>query len=230
MSSKYYLGVSVVALSLSIYNLHVASTGKKYQCYKSLTLSFEEYIEYNKSQNITLNDTSLSVDIEKNEEYEIEINTKNSYVSLLITIGVFYLIFFLLSLYLSIVINSLANQLPRDFLDMGLGKKINSMFCKIFPKIFILFSWIIFILIIILWSFLGAKKCEKSRKISDFSDKERYYNDVKVLNIVNICFWIVLHYFGSVIRHMTYQEPFMYSPVDINSGVIKKVFFSYLGP
>lgn len=230
MSSKYYLGVSVVALSLSIYNLHMGSIGKKYQCYKSLTLSYEEYIEYNKSQNNTLNDDSLSIDIEENEEYEIEINTKNSFVSLIITIGIFYLIFFFLSLYLSIVINTLANQLPRDFLNMSLGKKINSMFCKIFPKIFILFSWIIFILLITIWGFLGAKKCKKSRKMSDFSDKDRYYNDVKVLNIVNFCFWFVLHYFGSVIRHMTYQEPFMYFPVDANAGVIRKVFFSYLGP
>ena len=39
-----------------------------------------------------------------------------------------------------------------------------------------------------------------------------YRKDVEILNLVNSIMWVLLHYGGSIIREMTYQEPFMYSP------------------
>ena len=51
-----------------------------------------------------------------------------------------------------------------------------------------------------------------------------YRKDVEILNLVNSIIWILLHYGGSIIREMTYQEPFMYSP-DTGTPIVVELYF-----
>ena len=57
-----------------------------------------------------------------------------------------------------------------------------------------------------------------------------YEGDVKVLNLVNSIAWILLHYGGAVVRDMTYQEPFMYSPDTGEPNCFRTLFLKKLGP
>ena len=54
--------------------------------------------------------------------------------------------------------------------------------------------------------------------------------DVEILNLVNSIIWILLHYGGSIIREMTYQEPFMYSPDTGAPNCCRTLFLKKLGP
>ena len=55
-------------------------------------------------------------------------------------------------------------------------------------------------------------------------------NDFEILNLVNSIIWILLHYGGSIIREMTYQQPFMYSPDTGAPNCCRTLFLKKLGP
>ena len=57
-----------------------------------------------------------------------------------------------------------------------------------------------------------------------------YRKDVEILNLVNSIIWILLHYGGSIIREMTYQGPFMYSPDTGAPNCCRTLFLKKLGP
>ena len=200
MSSFYYLGVGVFSLTAGIDNFEIGSLGNDYTVTST---------EVDETGNIT--------------------NGSNIFPTLTIIIGVIYIIIILvLVLYLSCVINSLSNQLPDDFLNMGKCKKFFACFCKIFPPILIILSWVNFILIIVIWIMIVVNK-DDTYKDSNGQDVD-YRKDVEILNLVNSIIWILLHYGGSIIREMTYQQPFMYSPDTGAPNCCRTLFLNKLGP
>ena len=199
MSSFYYLGVGVFSLAAGIYNFEIGSRGNDYTVTST---------EVDETGNIT--------------------EGSNIFPTLAIIIGVIYIIILVLVLYLSCVINSLSNQLPDDFLNMGRCKIFFGCFCKIFPPLLIILSWVNFILIIVIWIMVVVNK-DDTYKDSNGKDVD-YRKDVEILNLVNSIIWILLHYGGSIIREMTYQEPFMYSPDTGAPNCCRTLFLKKLGP
>ena len=199
MSSFYYLGVGVFSLAAAIYNFEIGSRGNDYAV------------------------TSTDVDVDGNQ-----IEGSKIFPILSIIIGVVYILMLVLVLYLSCVINSLSNQLPDDFLNMGKCKRFLACFCKIFPPILIILSWINFILIVVIWIMVVVNKDDTYR--DSYGNIVDYRKDVEILNLVNSIIWILLHYGGSIIREMTYQEPFMYSPDTGAPNCCRTLFLKKLGP
>lgn len=200
MSSLYYLGIGVVSLSMAIYNFEISSRGGDIQCK------------------------------DKDDQYD----QSDIYRVMGILIAVIFIIMLVLTLFLSFVINTLSNQTPDDFIDMGKCKKFLACFCKIFPPILLVLSWLNLIFIIVIWILVAIGRCKNSA-LKDTSsrgefDKRSYFNDFKILNLVNSIIWLLLHYGGSIIREMTYIEPFMYSPDTGSPNCCRTLILKKLGP
>ena len=225
MSSLYYLGLGAVSLSMTIYNFHMVGKATNQTCYSYQTMTYDDYKNYN---------ISLGLEIyNKTKEYfEVPVTEGNIYKTLTLIIAIIYIIYLVLSLFLSCVSNMMSNQTPEDYIKIGTCKKFLACFCKILPPVLIILSWVNFILFVVFWILITVGKCEYSR--SDipgiFIDKKDYFNDNKVLILVNSCFWILLHYGGAIVRGMTYVEPFMYSPEIGKPNMIKTLLFKKLGP
>lgn len=158
------------------------------------------------------------------------LEASNIFPTLGIILGVSYIIILVLSIFLSCVINALSNQLPEDYINMGKCKRFLACFCKIFPPVLIILSWINLILIVVIWIMLVVNKDYKYTDEKTGKENTDYDGDVKVLNLVNSIVWILLHYGGAVIRDMTYQEPFMYSPDTGEPNCFRTLFLKKLGP
>lgn len=221
--SIYYLSIGITSLSLSIYNFKVGSK-KGIQCLEVLYLSFDEYINFNISRGVETSKEHF------NGNVEVLNNITNNYPGIINCIGSFYFILFLIGTFLCIIINSLNHILPSDFLIITWKKRVCGMFCKIIPKIINLLSWIIFIFIITLFCLIGSKNCKICIKNNKKSYDSSYYKEVLILNIINICFWIALHYGGGIIRQIISNEPFMYSSINRKNKIIQKIIFDYIGP
>ena len=154
----------------------------------------------------------------------------NIFPTIGLILAISYIIILVLSIFLSCVINALSNQLPEDYLNMGKCKRFLACFCKIFPPVLIILSWINFILIIVIWIMLVVNKDYKYTDEKTGTENTDYEGDVKVLNLVNSIAWILLHYGGAVVRDMTYQEPFMYSPDTGEPNCFRTLFLKKLGP
>jgi hypothetical protein len=222
MSSLYYLGVGAVSLSMTIYNFHMVGQANNLTCFinKTVEVGSEEFLHFK--------DTEFYDELTQTVEYE----QGNSYKTLTLVIAIIYIIFLVLSLFLSCVSNMMSNQTPEDYVKIGTCKKFLACFCKILPPVLIILSWVNFILFIVFWIFIVTKKCEKSKSETPTTllGENDYYNDNKVLALVNSCFWVLLHYGGAIVRGMTYVEPFMYSPEIGNPNIIKTLFLKKLGP
>jgi hypothetical protein len=142
-------------------------------------------------------------------------------------IGIIYIIILILSLFLTLIIGYMSDMVPEDFLKVGKIKMLLACCCKVFPLIIIFVHWIAFILIIVEWGFLGSKECIKSNNIVD---PDKYYTESFTLNIVTSAFWIVIHYFGAIMREIMYQEPFMYAPDVGQPSFFRQFFLKRLGP
>lgn len=229
MSSLYYLGVGVLSLGIGIYNFDVYGAGDDIKCLDERYFSVEELEAYC----ITLNRTIMPDECKntpKSGDYWVD--SSNSYLGLLIVIGIIYMVMLAMSLFMALTINILSNQTPEDFIKIGCCKKFFACFCKLLPPIFIILSWINFILIVVVWIFIAMGKCEKCRT-EDYShpySSDYYYKKVRTLNIVNSIFWVVLHYGGGIVRAMTYVEPYMYDPEIGNPNCCKTLLFKKLGP
>jgi hypothetical protein len=59
-----------------------------------------------------------------------------------------------------------------------------------------------------------TRSCEISRSTipGDIRNKDKYFTDSTVLNMVTSCLCVPIHYGGAIIRKVVYKEPFMYSP------------------
>lgn len=201
MSSFYYLGIGVVSLAMTIYNFEKASQTGDYPLLKNVT------------KTNTTNETDASGELIKITYTELD-ETSNAIVPLLYIIAIVFLLFLVLSLYMSCIINSFSNLLPEDFLTMSKCKAAVTCLCKIIPPIFLILSWLILILIVVVWIlYLVYFKGEDDKYPKYQIEQENSVSDdVRILNIVNSVVWFVMHYGGSIIREMTYIEPFMYSP------------------
>ena len=220
MSSLYYLGVGAVSLSMTIYNFHMVGQATNQTCY-SLK---KKYVE---SLGQTFDDSSSE------EIYEnIKVTEGNIYKTLTLIIAIIYIIYLVLSLFLSCVSNMMSNQTPEDYIKIGTCKKFLACFCKILPPVLILLSWVNFILFVVFWILIAIGKCENSYSDTPgkFVNEKDYYNDNKVLILVNSCFWVLLHYGGAIVRGITYVEPFMYSPEIGKPNLLKTLFLKKLGP
>ena len=226
MSSLYYLGLGAVSLSMTIYNFHMVGEATNQTCYSRQTMTKEQYIDYMKSLGQTFDDSDSS------DDFNPKVIEGNIYKTLTLIIAIIYIIYLVLSLFLSCVSNMMSNQTPEDYIKIGTCKKFLACFCKILPPVLIILSWINFILFVVFWILITVGKCEYSKSITPgkFMGKKDYFNDNKVLILVNSCFWILLHYGGAIVRGMTYVEPFMYSPEIGKPNMIKTLLFKKLGP
>ena len=226
MSSLYYLGLGAVSLSMTIYNFHMVGEATNQTCYINQNMTKKEYIAY-------LNSTEQNDKTDINDNYyNVEVEEGNIYKTLTLVIAIIYIIYLVLSLFLSCVSNMMSNQTPEDYIKIGTCKKFLACFCKILPPVLIILSWINFILFVVFWILITVGKCEYSYSDTPgkFMDEKDYFNDNKVLILVNSCFWILLHYGGAIVRGMTYVEPFMYSPEIGKPNMIKTLLFKKLGP
>ena len=229
MSSLYYLGLGAVSLSMTIYNFHMVGEATNQTCYSYQNMTYDDYRKYNISLGLeTYNKTSF------NKEYfdDVQVTEGNIYKTLTLIIAIIYIIYLVLSLFLSCVSNMMSNQTPEDYIKIGTCKKFLACFCKILPPVLIILSWVNFILFVVFWILITVGKCEYSNSDTPgkFMDEKDYFNDNKVLILVNSCFWILLHYGGAIVRGMTYVEPFMYSPEIGKPNMIKTLLFKKLGP
>ena len=226
MSSLYYLGVGAVSLSMTIYNFHMVGQASNQTCFSYEIMNNEQCKNYYKS--LGQNDDSCSSESENN----VPVDEGNIYKTLTLIIAIIYIIYLVLSLFLSCVSNMMSNQTPEDYIKIGTCKKFLACFCKILPPVLILLSWVNFILFVVFWILIAVGKCEYSRTDTPgkFVGPKDYYNDNKVLILVNSCFWILLHYGGAIVRGMTYVEPFMYSPEIGKPNFLKTLFLKKLGP
>ena len=227
MSSLYYLGLGAVSLSMTIYNFHMVGEATNQTCYSYQNMTRKEYEDFNASLGLPNNDTYNNKDF-----FEVPVTEGNIYKTLTLIIAIIYIIYLVLSLFLSCVSNMMSNQTPEDYIKIGTCKKFLACFCKILPPVLIILSWVNFILFVIFWILITVGKCEYSDSDTPgkFMDKKDYFNDNKVLILVNSCFWILLHYGGAIVRGMTYVEPFMYSPEIGKPNRIKTLLFKKLGP
>ena len=228
MSSLYYLGLGAVSLSMTIYNFHMVGEATNQTCFSYQKMTQDEYRNYNKSLGQQIyDDSSLDSDY-----FDVPVTEGNIYKTLTLIIAIIYIIYLVLSLFLSCVSNMMSNQTPEDYIKIGTCKKFLACFCKILPPVLIILSWINFILFVVFWILITVGKCEYSYSDTPgkFMDEKDYFNDNKVLILVNSCFWILLHYGGAIVRGMTYVEPFMYSPEIGKPNMIKTLLFKKLGP
>ena len=228
MSSLYYLGLGAVSLSMTIYNFHMVGEATNQTCSSYQKMTKGEYKNYNESLGLQIyDDSSLDSDY-----FDVPVTEGNIYKTLTLIIAIIYIIYLVLSLFLSCVSNMMSNQTPEDYIKIGTCKKFLACFCKILPPVLIILSWVNFILFVVFWILITVGKCEYSESITPgkFMDKKDYFNDNKVLILVNSCFWILLHYGGAIVRGMTYVEPFMYSPEIGKPNRIKTLLFKKLGP
>ena len=225
MSSLYYLGLGAVSLSMTIYNFHMVGEATNQTCYSYQNMTKQQYTEYMKSLGQTFDDSDSS------DDFNPKVTEGNIYKTLTLIIAIIYIIYLVLSLFLSCVSNMMSNQTPEDYIKIGTCKKFLACFCKILPPVLIILSWVNFILFVVFWILITVGKCEYNSDIPGiFIDKKDYFNDNKVLILVNSCFWILLHYGGAIVRGMTYVEPFMYSPEIGKPNMIKTLLFKKLGP
>ena len=224
MSSLYYLGVGAVSLSMTIYNFHMVGQATNQTCYSYKKMTQEQYEKYINSIG-QLDDSSSDLN-------NVPVDEGNIYKTLTLIIAIIYIIYLVLSLFLSCVSNMMSNQTPEDYIKIGTCKKFLACFCKILPPVLILLSWVNFILFVVFWILIAIGKCEYSDSDTPgkFVKPKDYYNDNKVLILVNSCFWVLLHYGGAIVRGMTYVEPFMYSPEIGKPNLLKTLFLKKLGP
>ena len=227
MSSLYYLGLGAVSLSMTIYNFHMVGEATNQTCFSYQKMTQKEFDTYISSLGQTNDTISNDIDLDK-----VQVSEGNIYKTLTLIIAIIYIIYLVLSLFLSCVSNMMSNQTPEDYIKIGTCKKFLACFCKILPPVLIILSWINFILFVVFWILITVGKCEYSKSITPgkFMGKKDYFNDNKVLILVNSCFWILLHYGGAIVRGMTYVEPFMYSPEIGKPNMIKTLLFKKLGP
>jgi hypothetical protein len=178
---------------------------------------------------------SNQTQINNNKYYDVTLEQANTLRPIQTGIAILYLTMSILSLFLCIIIKPLEDMIPEDFIDVGVFKRIFAMLCKIIPIFFIIMHWFILIMIVIEWIFIGLNNCQTSVDIKNkdnvILNPKKYFVDSYTLNVVTSSFWLIIHYFGTILKDMIYQEPFMYWPeIDKKKrGCVMKVF-KKLGP
>jgi hypothetical protein len=168
--------------------------------------------------------------------YQVPVESVNSLSSLQEGVGILYLIILIFSTLMACFVNYLMNLIPDDFLRLSKISQLFGGLCKLFPLAINILHLVIIILLIVEWGFIGGKNCEYSIPISFQNNgffnnnTSRYYSDSKTLSTVSTVFWVLLHYVGACIRHMSYVEPFMYTREVENENICSKILLKMLGP
>lgn len=233
MSSTYYLVLTCICLAIGIYNFSTSSSGKNLNCYNLEQMDYATYLKYNETFSNSSNTSSYysSTGNSNSTIYTVKVSTSNLYSTTSTVIGILYLIITVFSVFLAVLINYLANQLPEDFLNMGRCKRWIAASCKILPLVNIVIHWIIFILIIVMWTGIASSTCIYSTSTQQgvLVNSDQYFINVRVLNIVNSCLWLLIHVGGMIIKEIVYQEPFNYWP-EIGGSKVLTFFCKTLGP
>jgi hypothetical protein len=232
----YYFSITISFLALAIYNLNTSSLANGLQCYTfvqmdSITFASYVYSFGNETNLILKNLTDLEYKLngkitlileEENssnssfKSFSVPIEKNNIYSGLQKGIGIIYLILVIINSLLIFSLKVMSNLTPEDFQKMSKCRMIFGMLCKLIPVFNILLHWIILILIFVNWAFIAAKACEKTQKTigtvpGQVVPSSKFHAESLTLSIVNSGFWILLQYFGPLIRDVFYMEPFMYS-------------------
>jgi hypothetical protein len=226
-NSKYYLSVSVVCIAITIYNFNMSSTGKLMTCYQNVSMDNTTYSEYEKS-------LGSSATIQSNYSdgyYQVLQQGTNIYPSLNTITGIIYLTIMIICLFLSVIISYMSNLLPEDFISISKFKKILICLTKIFPVLIILLHWVILFIILAFWFMIFSNECNYSTSTTLYGiSSGMYFQNILVLNLVNSCLWILLHYGGAVLREILYEEPFMYMPYVGSKNKYAVIILKKLGP
>ena len=94
------------------------------------------------------------------------------------------------------------------------------------------YMWVNFILVVVQWILYEIKYCEEAidRSPGASLDYTKYRKKNLPLLIVNSVIWVCLHCGGSIVREMTYVEPFMYSPDIGNPNCCRTFILKKFGP
>lgn len=229
----YYIILFIFSLSLGIYNYYVFMIGKDITCYVIIPPSqIQEILNttnfsistYNSKTNTCSHFDLLSTTDGKGYE-----KRENVFKILSLTIAICYLIIASISFTFVFIINNMSNMLPEDFVNMSKCKKSLGFLTKTLPPICVIIHYVIFLGILALWVFYVNGSCLKLLEPKCQKFDTRYNHRLLVLNIVNSIFWVLIHYMGSIIRDVLYQEPFMYSRTVTKPKIIYKLFKN-LGP
>jgi len=215
----------VAALSIGIFNYSMHSSGKDLKCYYKISFLYDEYVTYNITKNIT---TTSARPSNPNQVYSVEQSSSNILEMLQMIIAFAYLGILALTFLLAIIVGCLSNQLPEDYMKFGKCKRCLAMLCKILPIMIVVIHWIIMFLIIGLWAMMLTDTCFDSR-INIYGNNQYYYASLTCL-FVTSAVWVFLHCFGSVLKDLSYVEPFMYSPQIEGSSTFMHVVLKTLGP
>ncbi len=219
-NAKYYLALAVASLAIGIYNFATKSDATGLQCFtyeKKTQTEYDEYLKSIANSTVPTLPANKTIDAGLNSVWNVPVSGGTTLASVQMILAFVYLILCVLSFLLSLVIYSMENQVPDDFLKMGKCKRIIAVLCKILPMLFIIIHWVCCMIIVVLWILLITGNCEISRSTTpgDIRNKDKYYNDSLVLNIVTSCLWVLIQYGGAIIREVVYKEPFMYSPSNL---------------
>lgn len=251
--SIYYLSVAVTCLAISIYNFSVQRESKFLQCFKLQEMTETDYQGYLESiSNQTTDYTNYMMIINRNITNEIfteenrydnpdddlitvPILEKNRYPNLQEAIGAIYIIIMILCTLQSLSIRYMSNMVPEEFLKMDKLTEIFGFVAKNLPYLIVSLHYSIFVLIIVLWGYIGTTACYYSVYTDPGKYKywNKYYTDTWIMNLVTSIFWILIHYIGSVIREIFYKEPFMYiHSLNHQKGKFRcmRVLLTKLGP
>jgi hypothetical protein len=224
-SQLYYYWLCVAALSIGIFNFSTYSGGKELQCITNSNFLYDEYVAYNKTKNIT---TTIPRPLNPNEVYTVEQSSSNILSLLQMVIAFAYLSILGVTIILALIVSCLSNQLPEDYMKFGKCKRCLAMLCKILPPFIVIVHWIILFVIIGLWIMVLTDTCLITR--INISGEKAYFQQSNICLIVTSAIWVVLHCFGSVLKDLSYVEPFMYSPRIEGSSPFFHVMLKTLGP
>lgn len=228
-SQIYYYSLCLAALAMGIYNFSTSSTGKTLICWSNTTLTYDQYVEFNKSLNISAN---LPRPANAETTYNIPKSSTNILTTFQLILGILYLIILGLTFILALIVNHLSNQIPEDFLRIGKCKSFLALFCKVFPPFIVIIHWVILIFLVINWILIAIDTCKVTTTTvpGTLINPNQYYSDSRICIIVTSAVWFFLHYIGAILKDLSYVEPFMYNPKTEESNKFVHVAFKTLGP
>jgi len=228
-SQLYYYCLCLAALALAIYNFSSSSTGKTLLCWSNTTLTYDQYVEYNRSLNYSI---TLSRPSNPETTYDIPKSGSNILTLFQMILAILYLFVLGLTFILALIVNYLSNQVPEDFLRIGKCKSILALFCKIFPPFIVIIHWIILFVIIANWVLILMNTCSITTTTvpGTLIIPSQYFSDSRICLIVTSAIWFFLHFIGAILKDLSYVEPFMYSPKTEESSGFAHIMFKTLGP
>jgi len=229
-SQLYYYCLCIAALAVGIYNFSTSSTGKSLVCWSNITFTYSQYKEYNASLNLSI---ILSEPADPTTTYNIPQKGSSNLLQILqFILAIAYMCVCGLTFILAIIVNYLSNQVPEDFIKIGKCKSFLALFCKCFPPLIVIIHWIIMCIIIgyAVMILLDTCAITSTTVVGTVISPTQYFIDSRTCLIVSAAIWVFLHYFGAILKDLSYEEPFMYSPRTDESSPFVHMMLKTLGP